>query len=1444
MSQAYTLTKQQEGLWIEWKLHPHNSSYNTCVKVKLIGSLDVTRLQESIQTVTNYFDAFRTYFVEKDGVPYHTINDIVTYTVPFEDISSGEKTETPEHEKQANDRLTKALCEPIDLTQFPIIKGLILKSAHETYYFVGIIPHIVADGMSANLFLQAVSVMYNEGLSGLDEKYKKTRKEWGDYKTYLENQDPESLKQSKAYWETLLDGAPHVVDFGKPSIRNDKKEGRRTYFDLSPDISQALKKLAYKHRTTHFAVISALFSIMIHYYFRKNDMLIGYPVNIRPKGFKHLFGFFVNIIPQRIKVNPNNTLEEHLVSIGKTRKETKPYQDFHAMDIVRLFRDKDPNFDGRVFNLSMAQTVSRFQSLQLNGIHSIPMDTQYHEVNDDLALSYEVLEDRFGLWLEYRTGVIDHDLANQFIEHMISLASKLVQTPDLPIRQLSLLSEDDITTLTTTWNDTDKQRFTNDKPIHQLFSEQVRKTPNAPALLMNNEVMSYHELDEQSNQVAHVLHNHGVRRHSTVTLQIDRSFSQIAYLIGILKCGATYVPLPKCYPESLVKHIQNDVQSSFHIDSELDLNDSPKSSLRIESSPSDLAYIIFTSGSTGKPKGVMIEHRNALNTLLWMQSEFKITDQDSYLQNTPYSFDVSVHEIFWPLLSGGKVVLVPPGENRNPDTLIRLINTHKITLAGFVPSMMDAFISRVADNECPSIRAMIAAGETLSNDTKNAFYDTFPNATLYNLYGITEVSIHTTIYKCKRDEDVTIGVPFDNTQLYIVDDQLNLVPPGTIGEILVGGDGVARGYINNTELTAEKFIPNPFLKGSRCYKSGDLGLIDRQGTVHYKGRRDRQVKIRGFRIECSQIETVMNEHPDVESSVVIPLPQSTTQLAAYYVSSKDLGAELKKDLSSKLPDYMVPSFFTSLDHIPLTQNDKLDIAKLPLPSQNQTAIFEQPQTESQIVLRQVWANVLRINEEKISIHDSFFELGGDSLMIIQCACELEKVDYTVTIQELFDKKTISDIAPLLRKTEPSHIPQEKRSGELPSPFPRHLKFFSDPFSHPHHWNRSFTLLHDQDIQPEITKRCFETLLEYHDGLRLCFISEKAIIEDSLETPFHVLHENETLVDEINLIQGSFSLEKSPLAALIHVKRAEGKTALIFIIHHLLIDMVSSRILLEDFITTYHAVVRDLTPTLPKKSTHPIDIAAYYKNLSVSEELFQHYAEFDTHFESLKLKRGKEKHAKTEHYRINETQFTAVKQQLVAETEIPLQDYLLSKLASSISRWKNLETVSINTCGHGRQLEENISRTVGWLNTVYPVQLSGKESIQEHHATLKKLASTDVDYMASRYIHNDMRLPNNKPEIFFNFVNNVDIMIPDELEFDISMPSSEWILTHPENHLEYLLYIEIALYQSEMIIHCTYSEEHFKLAEIQTLFKLVDQSIERDFHDADINTSVTRDFQKT
>lgn len=850
-----------------------------------------------------------------------------------------------------------------------------------------------------------------------------------------------------------------AIDYPRPQTASYLGDSVSLTLDIS--CSQQLKKLASSQGVTLFTLLLAVYKVWLHHHTRQTDIIVGVPTSGRTQQtFANVIGNFVNPLPLRSQLNIATPFSSYVKQLHQLLQTAVTHQDFPFSLMVENLQperqgDQWPIYQ-TLFVLQQAQVTAAQDLAQLAlGEDSTAIDWGVWQikaekiaqrvVNFDLMLMAAEVSDGLLLSFQYRQDLFKAATVKQFAQQFAVLVEQLIVEPHARLGELNLRSKNDDQQLFQHWNAT-AIAYPQQGYLPALFAAQVEKTPQATAVIFAGVSISYAELNAQVNRLAHFLCACGVKTDAIVGVCAYRSLEMVVALLAIIKAGGAYLPLDPDNPSERLLTMLEDAQVAWVLH-QPDLQglfvdyagqkivlDTAFSVCATQSTanpsviihPQSLAYLLYTSGSTGKPKGVGIPHQGIKNRLLWMQAQYQLTAEDTVMQKTTYTFDVSVWEFFWPLLVGAKLLLAEPQAHKDPQRLLSLMLEHNVTTLHFVPSMLRVFLDTTENISCPALQRVICSGEAVDKDLQTRFQQRF-TAQLYNLYGPTEASIDVTEWRCVPQADyqtVPIGRPIANTQIYILNACLNPVAPGCIGELYIGGIQLARGYQNRRGLTASTFIPDPFSQnGDRLYRSGDLAKWNADGVIEYVGRIDHQVKVRGFRIELGEIETRLRQHALIKEAVVIARTEQLhdTQLVAYVVPVQAITGETqvfeawRQHICETLPEYMIPAAFVCLDSFPLTLSGKLNRKALPAP--DLMAQFSQhyvaPRNATESALAHIWAQILHV--EKIGVFDNFFALGGDSIKVIQVVSKAtHQAQLAITPQLVFQYPTVAQLAAVVQ----------------------------------------------------------------------------------------------------------------------------------------------------------------------------------------------------------------------------------------------------------------------------------------------------------------------------------------------------------------------------------------------------------------------------------------------
>ena len=1033
------LSFAQERMWFLSQLEPTNPFYNELLALRLQGSLNVIALEQSLNKIITRHEALRTNFASVDGLPAQVIAESLTLSVPvldLRDLSSSDR------EIACQQFATTEAQRPFDLTSSPLIQANVLKLTEVEHILLLKIHHIVYDGWSCGIIIRELATIYSAFCNDLSPELRELPIQYTDFAVWQRVWLTGVVLLSQlAYWTQQLEGAPALLELPTDRVRPSTQTFRGAHqpFTLSKEQTLALIALSQRLGVTLFMTLLAAFQTLLYRYTGQTDICVGTAIANRTRAeIEGLIGFFVNTLVLRTDISGNPSFEELLYRVREVALGAYAHQD---LPFEKLVEQLQPARDLSHTPLCQVMLVldEPMPQIEMAGLTVSLLAVETATAKFDLTLALEnTATGLIGNW-EYNTDLFDASTIARMARHFQTLLERIVANPEQRVSELPLLEERERHQLLVEWNNTTKE-YPIDKCIHQLFEEQVTRSPDAIAVVFEDKQLTYRELNQRANCLAHHLKTLGVEPEVLVGICVERSLEMIVGLLGILKAGGAYVPLDPAYPferlslmiedaqpsvlltqERLVEELPSHWSQVICLDSDWEAithqsQENPSSAVKTQ----NLAYVIYTSGSTGKPKGVLVTHHN-LSQSTYARIFHYSEAVTSFLLLSSFAFDSSVAGIFWTLCSGGILVLPQQKFQQDLPQLTKLIAQNQVSHLLSLPSLY-ALILEQAQQHLESLRTVILAGEPCPTKVLELHTKQLGHTFLFNEYGPTEATVWSTVYKCQSPQQRThapIGRPIANTSIYILDRHLQPVPIGVPGEVHIGGAGVARGYLNHPELTLEKFIPNPFSNepGERLYKTGDQARYLTDGNIEFLGRLDNQVKIRGFRIELGEIEAVLNQHPDVQTTTVIAREDipGDKRLVAYVVPNSQPAPTfklLRHFLKQQLPEYMVPSNFVMLEALPLTPNGKVDRRELLGLELNRSAIeavYVAPITpvEKQIVA--IWSEILGIKQ--IGVGDNFFNLGGHSLLVTLLMIKVRKTfQVELPLRSLFEMPTVAELA--------------------------------------------------------------------------------------------------------------------------------------------------------------------------------------------------------------------------------------------------------------------------------------------------------------------------------------------------------------------------------------------------------------------------------------------------
>ncbi|PNO64766.1 non-ribosomal peptide synthetase [Serratia marcescens] len=1041
------LSFAQQRLWFLTQLEGMSETYHIPLALRLHGRLDRQALQHSLDALYARHESLRSRFITREDRPQVQILPANGLPLAFHDLRR--------HPAQADTLCRQAATQPFDLTQGPLVRAALIRLADEEHLFLLTCHHIVSDGWSTGILLRELGALYGAFRRGDADPLPLPTLQYPDYAAWQRRYlTPARLAAQAQYWRETLSGAPALLtlptDRPRPTVQS--FSGGEVPIAIDAELTQALRQFSRQHGGTLFMTVLAAWSLVLARMAGQQELVIGTPEANRGRlETESLVGFFVSTLALRIDLRDDPDLPTLIARIRHTVLTAQENRDLPFEQVVELVNPPRHLGYTPLFQVMLAWQDGSVRDIPLPGLQAELAGLEYSAAKFDLTLDLADTGEGISGTLNFATALFDRATAERYGVYLVQALRAMTLNSPRSVSHIDLLPLAEREHLLHGWNRTERD-YPLDQTLAALFEQQVRRTPDATALVSGAESLSYAQLNARANRLAHALIARGVGPDSRVAVCAERGLNMVTALFGILKAGGAYVPLDPAYPGERLQYILQDADPVLLLADaagraalgepatpQLALEAALPDTLSAENperraQASHLAYVIYTSGSTGKPKGAMNEHRGVVNRLVWMQEAYGLTAADTVLQKTPFGFDVSVWEFFWPLMVGARLVMAKPEGHKDPDYLSRAIEQYGVTTLHFVPSMLQSFLADgQAATRCGQVVRVMCSGEALPAALVAEFYRRLPQAELHNLYGPTEAAVDVTAWHCSREADrvsVPIGRPIANTRIYLLDEHGQPVPLGAVGELYIGGVQVARGYLNRPELTAERFLADPFAPGGRMYRTGDVARYLASGDIEYLGRNDQQVKIRGFRIECGEIEAVLAAHPAVREAVVdARAVGDDKRLVAWVVpaagvAEETLAGALRQHVSAALPDYMVPSAWVVVAALPLSPNGKLERRALPEPQGAQSqAAYEAPQGEHETLLAAIWRELL--NVEQVGRHDNFFELGGHSLLAVKLMAQLRRAGWGANVQTLFSTPTLSALAQAMSAQGEVDIPENR-----------------------------------------------------------------------------------------------------------------------------------------------------------------------------------------------------------------------------------------------------------------------------------------------------------------------------------------------------------------------------------------------------------------------------------
>ncbi|WP_442603414.1 amino acid adenylation domain-containing protein [Paenibacillus sp. KN14-4R] len=1195
--ELYEVSSAQKRMFALHQFSKQEIHYNLPFILLLEGELDRNKVEETLSKLVQRHEAFRTSFELEAGEIMQRIHQTVECKVEYEEIN----TDSEEMMKGEVEKFVK----PFDLSKAPLLRVKLIRLAAEKHLFMFDMHHIISDGTSMSIFMEEFTKLYRgESLKELSVQYK-------DYSAWEHNLlKSEAMKKQEIYWTELFrDGVPVLdlpMDEPRPALQS--FEGESIGFQLNKRLTEKLKKVGKDSGATLYMTLLSAYNILLAKYSGQEDIVVGSATAGRSHDdLQGVMGMFVNTLALR--------------NYPEGKKSFAAFLDEVKQNALGAYENQDYPFDRLVEALNLRKDVSRnplFDTmLVLQNTDTKEMELENISIREyayrgkvskfDMTLEAEEVGDEIRFHLEYCTKLFKRETIERVVQHFINIVKVVTENPEIKLCDIDMLAEEERHQLLHKFNDTYAE-YPSGKSVHELFEEQVERTPDHIAIVFEDKELTYRELNSKANQVARTLRNEGIDENKIVGILISRSAELLIGILGVLKAGGTYLPIDTQYPSDRIEYMLKDsgagillTQESCRTQTEglgiqvvgiekiVEASEQSVENLNLKYRPDRQMYLIYTSGSTGNPKGATVRADSFTNLMNWFTRDFEINESDSILLIAPVGFDLAQKNLYASLIKGGRLIVLPE-KIYSYKNVLSLMDEQKVTIVNCTPSAFQILVDTTSDyRELRHLKRVFLGGEPINIPKLLSWINTpYYQAEIVNTYGPTECTDIAAYYRIpneqiKHIEVVPIGKPIDNVKLYIVNKDDQLLTIGQPGELCIAGDSLGTGYLNRPELTAEKFVSNPFVPGTKMYRTGDLARWLPDGNVEYLGRIDHQVKIRGFRIELGEIESQLLCYPNVMEAVVVARGEGGSKyLCAYIVGNKELTVgELRVYLSKVLPDYMIPSYFVQLDKFPLTPNGKVDRKALPEPdgSMETGTEYEAPRNETEEKLVEIWQEVLHV--DVVGINDNFFILGGHSLKAIKMAAIVQRdLLAEISVDEIFKNPTVRQLAEYVGNTKQAEYSsieavEERERYEVSSAQKRLFalnQFAKEEIS----YNIPYVFVFEGKLDREKLSESFSRLVQRHEVFRTCFELEDGEIKQkiygtiafSMEYEERNTDSEEMIISEAGKFVKPFDLEKSPLLRVKLIRLAAEKHVVMMDMHHIISDGTSMGIILEELAKLY------------------------------------------------------------------------------------------------------------------------------------------------------------------------------------------------------------------------------------------------------------------------------------
>lgn len=1359
----YPMSSTQKRTYLICQMNRNETVYNMPGSLKLTGEVQPDAMKVALQKMMDRHEILRTEFLMIDGEPVQRI--LRSVGADYEYVIDKTTSES---------ELMRTFVRPFDLSKAPLVRMKMVQR-EDCHILMIDTHHIVSDGMSMETFTREITALYNgQKLEPLTHQYR-------DFSEWIRTKD---LSSQKVYWvNEFSDQIPVLdmpLDFNRPQEQSYR--GATTEITISKELGSKIKDLAKKTETTEYMIFLSAVMVLLSKYSRQEDLVIGSPISGRThKDTESMLGMFVNTLAMRGKPEGKKSYKSFLTEIKATCLKAYENQEYPFEELVEAIEVKRDMSRNPLFDVVLA-----FQNNEKEEIILSKINLNYSEYQGNVAkfdLSFYIKENKnstLDMELEYCIDLFKPETAERILTHFIAILEQVTATPDMNICEVEAITDEEKLQIIKEFNNTYID-YPREKTIVEVFEEQVEKTPNNIAVVFEDKQITYAQLNAMANSLAHKLREYGVKPDDFVAIVAERGIEMIAGIYGIIKSGGAYIPIEPICPRDRIEYMIDDCKPKViltykaEIETEIQVLDLGNSEVwydklenpKIVNNPNDLLYVIYTSGTTGTPKGVMIENRGLVAMREYLIGLYQVTENDNILQFANYIFDASVWEMTISLLTGARLVIPSEEVINDISRFDQFVCENKITITLLPPQ----YYIQTQQNE---LRILTTGG---SSANAEIIRKASQSCRYINAYGPTENTVLATHWEYVDDipHIIPIGKPISNSQIYLLN-EMKLCGIGIPGELCIAGEGLARGYLNNPGLTADKFVKNPFGDG-RLYRTGDLARWLPDGNIEYLGRIDEQVKIRGFRIELEEIQSVIRSYDYVIDCAVIVKETSSDDKAicAYIVSNQSINvSEIREQLGLKMPQYMIPAYIMQIDSIPVTRSGKLDKRALPEIEVKTENEYIAPRNEMEAVLCKVFEDVLRV--EKVGIKDSFFELGGDSLKAIRVISKVRDLGYSVTVQHIMQYQIAASISKMMHSIDKNLILSDANAplyGEAPLGAIQNLFIKSDVYN-PGHFNMSMMFESFERISEEAMRQAIRSVVQHHDMLRVVIKDGRQVIKNydennlfgfkkqDLRTYLNKEDIREKIEDYVLESQRSINLETGPLMS-VTIFNLNDSDHIHICVNHFVVDAISLRIIGEDIFTAYYYCNSQEAIRLPRKTASFSEWVSRLEDFANKQE-FRAQEEYwkNTNNQVGKLALpvlSNDKKSKTVSY-LSSVEIVGLSILANKVSGTGINNILITAVAQAICGKYDRDKIAINVEGHGRyDIIDNlfVDRTVGWFTSMYPLIFKVEEDFNAtlHNLSdeIKSIPDSGIGYLLAM---NKIGVSNiNIPQIAVNYLGNID-----------------------------------------------------------------------------------------